>query len=120
MRVAKNESCNSSFVSDTNVIHPTPRCSSIFSSQIAAQGAFTQSIIVTTIYATLGMDAVIDAVQECKISAILCNKINVKILMERIKEMPTLKHIIYTNDLVAPDSTDSVPDYKGAKVQIMG
>eukprot|EP00518_Triparma_eleuthera_P004587 CAMPEP_0182457702 /NCGR_PEP_ID=MMETSP1319-20130603/3210_1 /TAXON_ID=172717 /ORGANISM="Bolidomonas pacifica, Strain RCC208" /LENGTH=760 /DNA_ID=CAMNT_0024656227 /DNA_START=42 /DNA_END=2324 /DNA_ORIENTATION=+ len=77
--------------------------------QIAAQGAFTQSVIVTTIYATLGMDAVIDAVQECKISAILCNKTNVKTLMSRIKEMPTLKHIIYTNDLVAPDDSTGVP-----------
>ena len=29
--------------------------------------------------------------------------------MSRIKEMPTLKNIIYTNDLVAPDDSSSVP-----------
>jgi len=76
---------------------------------IAAQGCFTQSNIVTTIYATLGMDAVVDAVQECKIGAILCNKINVGKLMERIGEMPTLKTIIYTNDMVARDDSTKVP-----------
>jgi len=75
----------------------------------SAQGCFTQSMIVTTIYATLGMDAVVDAVKDCKIRAIVCNKINVGKLMGRIKEMPTLKFIIYTNDMVAPDDATAVP-----------
>lgn len=76
---------------------------------ISALGAFSQSIIVTTIYATLGMDAVADAVKEGVVSAILCNKRNVKALIQKLPDMPTLKTIIYTNDLVAPDDTVELP-----------
>ena len=76
---------------------------------ISAQGAFTQSMIVTTIYATLGTEAVISAVNDGIISAILCNKSNVKMLMSRIKDMPTLKTIIYTSNLVAPDDVIDIP-----------
>lgn len=76
---------------------------------IAAQGCFSQAMIVTTIYATLGMDAVIDAVNDGVISAILCNKTNVKVLVSRIKEMKTLKTIIYTNDLIAPGDETALP-----------
>ncbi len=84
---------------------------------IGAQGAFTQSMIVTTIYATLGMDAVIDAVKDCKIRAILCNRTNVGHLLSQIKKMPTLKVIIYTDDMVAPkDKTSSVPSTSGITV----
>ena len=76
---------------------------------IAAQGCYTQSVIVTTIYATLGMDAVVDAVNEGIISAILCNKSNVGVIVDRIKEMKTIKTIIYTNDMVAPSSDIQIP-----------
>lgn len=85
---------------------------------IAAQGCFTQSLIVTTIYATLGMDAVIDAVQETSTRAIVCNKINVGKIMDRISEMPTLKVIVWTNDIVAPGDTTVVPASTG-DVKIM-
>lgn len=70
---------------------------------MGALGAFSQGIIVTTIYATLGMDAVISAVNDGHISVILCNRRGVKALQARVAEMPTLKTIVYTNDLVAPD-----------------
>jgi long-chain acyl-CoA synthetase len=63
---------------------------------IAAQGCFTQSVSVTTIYATLGIDAVIGVIRDCRIGAILCNKTNVEILLRRQAEIPTLKTIIYT------------------------
>ena len=84
---------------------------------ISAMGAFSQSIVVTTIYATLGMDAVVTAVQDGMISAIVCNKKNVKNLLSRNSEMKSLKTIIYTNDLVADDEKvefGAVP--KGVKV----
>jgi len=77
--------------------------------QIAAQGAFTQSIIVTTIYATLGMDAVIDAVKDCQIRCIVCNKTNVKAILGKIREMPSLKQIVYTDDMIAPNARISLP-----------
>ena len=73
---------------------------------MASLGAFSQSITVTTIYATLGMDAVEHAVNDNIISVIVCNKRNVANLVERKKNMPTLKTIVYTNDLVA--ATDKI------------
>ena len=76
---------------------------------IAALGAFSQSIVVTTIYATLGIDAVVQAVNDGVISAIVCNKSNVKVLTSRIKDMKTLKTIIYTSDLVAPSAAIDIP-----------
>jgi len=76
---------------------------------IAAMGAFTQGLIVTTIYATLGLDAVIDAVNECNVKAIVCNKANIAILTERINKMPCLKVIIYTSDAIAPDDKTVIP-----------
>jgi len=76
---------------------------------IGALGCYSQSIIVTTVYATLGIDAVIDSVNDGRIRAILCNKRNVSVLLGSIKDMPTLKHIIYTNDMVAPDDKVDIP-----------
>jgi len=70
---------------------------------ISALGAFSQSMIVTTIYATLGMDAVCTAVRDVSIRAILCNKRNVNTIVDRLKDMPSIKAIIYTSDQVGPD-----------------
>mmetsp|Transcript_9320 Transcript_9320/g.13237 ORF Transcript_9320/g.13237 Transcript_9320/m.13237 type:complete len:721 (+) Transcript_9320:124-2286(+) len=76
---------------------------------ISALGCFSQSIIVTTIYATLGIDAVIDAVNDGVVSAIVCNKRNVEILISRITDMPTLKTIIYTLDCVSATDVVKLP-----------
>lgn len=85
---------------------------------IAAQGAFSQSIVVTTIYATLGMNAVVDAIQDGVISAIVCNKKSVGAVVGRAKETPTLKTIIYTSDAVAKDEDVALPSAP-AGVQII-
>ena len=76
---------------------------------MATIGAFSQSIIVTTIYATLGMEAVVDAVEDAAISAILCNQRNVANLLKRKSKMPTLKTIIYTRDNIAASETIDMP-----------
>lgn len=76
---------------------------------IGALGAFSQSLGVTTVYATLGIDAVAEAVADNSISAILCNKTNVKYLVENTKKMPCLKTIIYTNDLVGENAEVDMP-----------
>lgn len=76
---------------------------------IGALGAYTQSVSVTTVYSTLGIDAVIDSINDGRIRAILCNKKSVSVLLGKIKGMPTLKHIIYTNDMVAPDEEVNMP-----------
>lgn len=82
---------------------------------IATQGCFSQSIVVATIYSTLGLQAVVDAVNECNITAILCNRTNIKALLSKAEEMKGLKTIIYTNDLVA-DAKAEVPSSKSVQV----
>lgn len=77
---------------------------------IAALGAFSQSVGVATVYATLGIDAVTEAVVENTIPVIVCNKTNVKYLVEKSKNMPCLKVIVYTSDLIAPDATVDLPN----------
>lgn len=76
---------------------------------ISAIGAFSQGIIVTTVYATLGMDAVIEAINDGSITAIVCNKTNVQPLVDKLDKMKSLKTIIYTNDCVAPDDKTVIP-----------
>lgn len=76
---------------------------------ISAMGAFTQGVTVVTVYATLGMDAVVEAVQDNLVPVIVCNKKDVKRLVESIGKMKTLKCIVYTNDLVGPDEKVEIP-----------
>lgn len=70
---------------------------------ISAIGAFSQGVVVTTVYATLGIDAVIEAINDGVISLIVCNKANVQTLLNKMDKMRTLKTIIYTSDCVARD-----------------
>lgn len=77
---------------------------------LSAVGAFTQSISVVTVYATLGMDSVKEAVQENEVRLMVCNKANVAKLLQQIDNMPSLKYLVYTNDLVAQDDTSTWPD----------
>uniref|UniRef100_A0A7S1G3A0 AMP-dependent synthetase/ligase domain-containing protein n=1 Tax=Corethron hystrix TaxID=216773 RepID=A0A7S1G3A0_9STRA len=79
----------------------------------AAIGSFSQAISVTTIYATLGIDAVVDAVQDGRIPALLCNKKSLPMIAKRLDSMKSLKTIIYTNDLVEPDDSTPIPTVKG-------
>jgi long-chain acyl-CoA synthetase len=85
---------------------------------ISALGAFSQSIGVATVYATLGIDAVTEAILENSIPVIVCNKTNVKYLAEKSKEMSCLKVIVYTSDLIAPDDKVDLPSSppKGVKI----
>ncbi|KAL7561234.1 hypothetical protein ACA910_004155 [Epithemia clementina (nom. ined.)] len=88
---------------------------------IASIGAFTQSITVTTVYATLGMDAVVEAIVDNIIPVLVCNKNDVKKVVEKINKMPTLKVIIYTEDLCEPDLKIDFPTPpKGVKIVSFG
>ena len=73
-------------------------------------GAFSQGITVTTIYATLGMDAVVDAVIDNLVPVLVCNKKDVSRLLAKLSSMPTLKTIVYISDLVAPNDAEAVPN----------
>jgi long-chain acyl-CoA synthetase len=41
---------------------------------ICAQGAMSQNVCVATAYATLGMDAVVKAVKQGAVTALVCNR----------------------------------------------
>lgn len=88
---------------------------------VAAIGAFTQSLTVTTVYATLGMDAVVEAVVDNSIPLIVCNKAHVLKLLDKASKMPTLTHIVYTSDLVSPDDGDASTKFpaKQGKIKIV-
>eukprot|EP00980_Cylindrotheca_fusiformis_P023318 scaffold10345_cov158-Cylindrotheca_fusiformis.AAC.10 len=80
-------------------------------------GAFSQSIGVVTVYATLGIDSVVEAVNDNILPVMVCNKKNVKYLVDNAKKMPTLKAIVYTNDLVGKDDDTKLPEApKGVKI----
>ena len=88
---------------------------------IACVGAFSQSITVTTVYATLGMDAVVEAVADNIIPVLLCNKKDVKKVVEKINKMPTLKVIVYTEDLCEPGLVVDMPTApRGVKIVSFG
>lgn len=76
---------------------------------IAAIGSFSQSIGVATVYATLGIDSVGEAINDNSITAILCNKTNVQYLVDNAKKTKSLKTIIYTNDLIGEDMKVDLP-----------
>jgi long-chain acyl-CoA synthetase len=76
---------------------------------IAAMGAFTQSITVVTVYATLGIDAVVEGVVDNLIPVIVCNKKDVARLVAKMTGMPTLKTIVYTSDLCEPGLKVDMP-----------
>ena len=85
---------------------------------ISALGAFSQSITVTTAYATLGIDALAHAVNENSIPIIVCNKADVGTIVGKIQSMPTLKVIVYTHNMVAPSDQIEPPAAapKGVKI----
>ena len=84
---------------------------------MSALGAFSRSVGVATVYATLGIDSVVEAINDNCIPVIVCNKTNVKYLFEKSKSMPSLKVVVYTNDLISPDMKIDLPAApKGVKI----
>ncbi|KAJ8609181.1 hypothetical protein CTAYLR_008406 [Chrysophaeum taylorii] len=67
----------------------------------AALGASYYSIVVATSYATLGISAVADSVEECLVPVVLTNRKQVDTITKNITSR-TLKAIIYTNLNVIP------------------
>ena len=67
----------------------------------AVIGAMSQSIVVATSYATLGMGAVAEAINQTNSAAIVCNYKDVSRVSKLKEECPSLKTIIYTRNYVA-------------------
>eukprot|EP01064_Diplonema_japonicum_P031234 TRINITY_DN5521_c0_g1_i1.p1 TRINITY_DN5521_c0_g1~~TRINITY_DN5521_c0_g1_i1.p1 ORF type:complete len:740 (+),score=260.57 TRINITY_DN5521_c0_g1_i1:45-2264(+) len=94
---------------------------------MAAQGAMSQSMVVATAYATLGVDSVISAVNEANIPTIFCNYHNVSNILAKKDKMPSLKNIIYSTLYVTPDqcvkqpaSDDTIGVYSFAEIVALG
>lgn len=60
----------------------------------ALHGAFTQSMVVATCYATLGEDAVVSAVEETQATTLFCNWKKAEQFASLSKQMKSLKYII--------------------------
>jgi len=69
----------------------------------ATIGAMSQSIAVATSYATLGMDAVGEAIQQTNSPAVVCNYKDVSKLATLADTCPSLTTIIYTRNYVEED-----------------
>uniref|UniRef100_A0A7S1EAA8 AMP-dependent synthetase/ligase domain-containing protein n=1 Tax=Hemiselmis andersenii TaxID=464988 RepID=A0A7S1EAA8_HEMAN len=85
----------------------------------AAQGCFSQSMVVSTCYATLGTQAVVDAVNEGSAMGILCNRMNVANLGKMASQMPSLKLIVYTDDMVKPEDRQLKPLCGLSSIKVM-
>jgi len=84
---------------------------------VAAQGAFSQDIVVATAYATLGVDAVVKAVTQGGVSVLMCNRKAVPQVLKLASSMPSLKTVVYTDVLCTPDECkDDLSQNKGLRV----
>jgi long-chain acyl-CoA synthetase len=73
----------------------------------ACLGAFGQSLVVATSYATLGMGAVAEALNQTAAPVILCNYKDVsKVAAVCDSTCPALTHIVYTRNSVEKDAPE--------------
>ncbi|KAG6748793.1 hypothetical protein POTOM_048727 [Populus tomentosa] len=78
---------------------------------ISFQGCFRQNITVVTIYASLGVDALIHSLNETQVSTLICDPKQLKTLAAISSKITTIKNVIYfedgetTNDLGLSAST---------------
>merc|ERR1719204_1929011 len=78
---------------------------------IAAFGAFSQSIAVATSYATLGIGAVAEAINETEAKVVVCNIKDVQKLADYCKgKCPSLTTIVYTT---VSSTETKAPDLQG-------
>jgi long-chain acyl-CoA synthetase len=68
-----------------------------------ALGALSQSLVVATSYATLGIDAVGEAIKASNITTVVTNRKNVERVASLKQQCKTLQTIIYTEFHVAPE-----------------
>jgi long-chain acyl-CoA synthetase len=64
---------------------------------IAARGAYSQSLVVFTVYANLGDEALVYALNQGEIKYMVANVASLKLLLKISDKVPTLKHIITTD-----------------------
>jgi long-chain acyl-CoA synthetase len=77
---------------------------------ICALGALSQSLVVATSYATLGIDAVGEAINESHVPVVVANRKQVAKVCGLKDRCPSLKTIVYTEVNVAPADQTAPPD----------
>ncbi|XP_030481486.1 long chain acyl-CoA synthetase 8 isoform X2 [Cannabis sativa] len=73
---------------------------------IAFQGCFRQNITVVTIYATLGEDALIHALNETSTSTLICDSKQLKKLSAISTSLKTIQNVIYFEDGTSKETGD--------------
>jgi len=81
----------------------------------ALLGASSQSIVVATSYATLGISSVAEAIKECNVSVVVCNRKKVQ-EVSKTAQGTSLRTIIYTDHYCAPNELLPVAPSNGMKV----
>jgi len=86
----------------------------------AMLGAHSQSLVVATSYSTLGISAVIEAVNETGCAVIVCNLANLEKVKAAAGDAPSLKAIVYsTNYVVDEDIPEDKPLEEGTGVKVL-
>eukprot|EP00929_Paragymnodinium_shiwhaense_P007243 TRINITY_DN11117_c0_g1_i1.p1 TRINITY_DN11117_c0_g1~~TRINITY_DN11117_c0_g1_i1.p1 ORF type:complete len:811 (+),score=220.80 TRINITY_DN11117_c0_g1_i1:97-2529(+) len=85
----------------------------------ALVGASSQSVIVVTSYATLGPKAVCEAIQDCNVPLVVCNRSKVADLVKESANLPVLKTIVYTDHYVEEDKVGQPIQQPGGNVRII-
>jgi len=70
---------------------------------MVAQAAMRYNITLVTVYATLGEEALIGALNETEVTAIMTNELSLSKFMRVCDEVKTLKYIVYTTEREEPE-----------------
>uniref|UniRef100_A0A7S1RFZ4 AMP-dependent synthetase/ligase domain-containing protein n=1 Tax=Alexandrium catenella TaxID=2925 RepID=A0A7S1RFZ4_ALECA len=86
---------------------------------VCAHGALSQALVVATCYATLGIDSVVNAVQEGSIPVVVCNRNSLKALLELKDQMPTLEAVVYLDFNLTPEECKEKPQVDAGDIKVL-
>mmetsp|Transcript_100762 Transcript_100762/g.288929 ORF Transcript_100762/g.288929 Transcript_100762/m.288929 type:complete len:765 (-) Transcript_100762:625-2919(-) len=114
---ALNEKVTNSFASIDG-----PHCILVFEETCAdwmtgVIGAMSQSIVVATSYATLGMGAVAEAINQTNSAAIVCNYKDVSRVSKLKEQCPSLSSVIYTRNYISEKEPAHPETMNGCQVR---
>lgn len=84
---------------------------------IALQGCFRQSLVVVTMYASLGEEALVHSLNETDVSTVICDRKQMKKVFDMNMHLNTVKRVVYmedpddTSELSYPDTTWTVASF---------
>jgi len=75
---------------------------------ISAHACFSQSLVVMTVYANLGEEALVHGLKEAEVTHMITSGDLVQALSKLVKDLKLLTHIIYTGDLKLTEDAKKV------------